>query len=109
MSAGTIKDLFVRRVYTKAGISVVVELDFVEKTISFTEKDGTPKKWVFAQRTPEYMHGWIMILDALKYATQEAKKVMDAVSDKEQKQFIEMYRALDEQKAARANKKGKKQ
>lgn len=104
MAAGEIKDLFVRRVYTKAGISIVVELDFINKTISFTEKDGKPKKWVFTERTPEYMHGWISILDAMKYAAQEAKKVMDEVSEKEHKKFVEMYVALDQalQKPKRA-------
>lgn len=105
MATGETKDLFVRRVYTKAGISIVVELDFINKTISFTEKDGTPKKWMFAERTPEYMHGWVMILDAMKYAAQEAKKVMDELSDKEHKQFVEMYMALDQ---ALKKPKGKK-
>lgn len=96
MSAGATKDLFVRRVYTKAGISIVVELDFIKKTVSFTEKDGDRKKWVFADRTADYMHGWVMILDAMKYAAQEAKKEMDLLSDKEHKQFVEMYMALDQ-------------
>jgi hypothetical protein len=96
MADGTTKDLFIRRVYTKAGISIVVELDFVKKSISFTEKDGTNKKWVFAERTTEYMHGWISILDAMKYAAQEAKKEMDAVSDKEHQKFLEMFAALDQ-------------
>lgn len=108
MAVGTARDLFVRRVYTKAGINIVVELDFVNRTISLTEKDGEPKPWVFANRKPEYMHGWVMILDAMKYATQEAKKLMDAMTAKEQKEFVELYRALDNAKALPAKRKGKK-
>lgn len=96
MADGIKKDLFVRRVYTKAGISIVVELDFVKKTVSMVEKDGSPKKWVFTERTPEYMHGWVMIFDAMKYAAQEAKKEMDAITEKEHKAFVEMYMQLDQ-------------
>jgi hypothetical protein len=103
MAEGKTTDLFIRRVYTKAGIGITVELDFVKKTISFTEKDGSKKNWIFAERTPEYMHGWIAILDAMKYAAQEAKKELDARSEKEHKAFVEMYYALDQ-----ALKKGKK-
>lgn len=104
MADGTTKDLFVRRVYTKAGISVVVELDFVKKTVSMVEKDGTPKKWTFTERTPEYMHGWIMIFEAMKYAAAEAKKEMDAISEKEHKKFLEMYVALDQALKAKSGK-----
>ena len=52
------KDLFVRRVYSSYGIDIVVEMDFVKKTVSLTEKQGVNKKWVFADRTPEYLNGW---------------------------------------------------
>lgn len=96
MADGVTNDLFVRRVYTKAGISIVVELDFVKKTVSFTEKDGDPKRWTFNQRTPEYMHGWIMIFDAMKYAAQMAKKEMDLITEKEHEKFVAMYMALDQ-------------
>lgn len=104
MAEGATKDLFVRRVYSKAGISIVAELDFVKKTVSFTEKDGEAKKWVFTERTPEYMHGWIMIFEAMKYAAAEAKKEMDAITEKEHKQFVAMYMELD--KALQKGKKG---
>lgn len=105
MADGTSKDLFVRRVYTKAGIGVVVELDFVNKTVSMVEKDGKPKNWKFAERTADYMHGWTMIFEAMKYAAQQAKLEMDAMSDKEHKKFVEMYIALDQ--ALKTKKEGK--
>lgn len=96
MAEGTTRDLYVRRVYTKAGISVVVEMDFVKKTVSFVDRDGKPKEWQFMKRTPEYMHGWIMIFEAMKYAAAEAKKEMDAISEKEHKKFVEMYMQIDQ-------------
>lgn len=97
------KDLFVRRVYSKQGINIVVELDFIKKTVSLVEKDGNPKKWIFAERTPEYMNGWLAILRAMEYAVAEAKKEMDALEEKEHQEFVEMYYKLDQ-----ALKKGKK-
>lgn len=95
------KDLFVRRVYTKQGISVVVELDFVEKTVSLTDRNGDPKKWLFTGRTPEYMEGWLAILRAMEFAVTEAKKVMDEITEKEHEEFLKMWVALDEARAAR--------
>jgi len=105
MADGTSRDLFVRRVYTKAGISIVVELDFVKKTVSMVEKDGAAKKWTFTERTPEYMHGWIMIFEAMKYAAAEAKKEIDAITEKEHEKFVAMYMELD--KALKGKKDGR--
>lgn len=90
------RDLFVRRVYTHNGIGVVVEMDFVKKTVSLTEKDGRAKNWKFAERTPEYMNGWIAIFQAMEYAVGEAKKEMDAIAEQEHTEFVEMYMALDQ-------------
>lgn len=95
------KDLFVRRVYSSYGINIVVEMDFVKKTVSLVEKDGSPKKYLFADRTPEYLNGWRAILKAMDYAVEQAKKEMDALTEKEHKEFVNMYAALD-----RALKKG---
>lgn len=89
------RDLFVNRAYTHKGITVVVQMDFVKKTVSLVEKDGGRKQWVFAERTPEYLQGWVMILDAMKYATLEAKKEMDAITEKEHEDFVAMYMSLD--------------
>ncbi len=90
------KDLFVRRVYTSYGISVVVELDFVKKTVSLTEKDGSPKSWNFAERTPEYLNGWRNIMHAMEYAVAEAQKEMIALTAKEHNEFVNMYAKLDQ-------------
>lgn len=89
------KDLFVRRVYSKHGINIVVELDFVKKTASLTEKEGKKKQWLFAERSVEYMNGWLAILKAMEYAVTECKKELEAIEEREHQDFLEMYMALD--------------
>lgn len=90
------KDLFVRRVYSKYGIDIVIELDFVNKTVSLVEKDGKMKHWIFAERTPEYLNGWRAILKAMEYAVEQAKAEMDARSDAEFKELMKLYAGLDQ-------------
>lgn len=90
------KDLFVRRVYTSYGISIVVDLDFVKKTVSLVEKDGTNKKWVFADRTPEYLNAWRNIMRSMEYAVEQAQKEMEAVNEQEHKDLALMYMQLDQ-------------
>jgi hypothetical protein len=89
------KDLFIRRVYTSYGIGVVVELDFVNETISLVEKDGSKKLWDFTGRGPEYLNGWRNIMHAMEYATAEAQKEMQAHIDEKLKDFVKVYQAVD--------------
>lgn len=89
------QDLFVRRVYTSYGISVVVELDFVNETISLVEKDGGKKLWDFAGRSIEYMNGWRNIMHAMEYATAQAQAEMQKHVDGKLNDFVKMYQAVD--------------
>ena len=89
------KDLFVRRVYTSYGISVTVEIDFVKKTVSLTEKDGSKKKWDFSERTAEYLTGWRNIMRAMEFAVEQAQKELAALDAEEHEQFVAMYMELD--------------
>jgi len=89
------KDLLVRRVYSKYGINVVVEIDYVKKQVSLVEKDGKPKNWKFAERTPEYMNGWRAIMLAMEYAVSEVQKEFEKLKEKEHEEFVAMYMALD--------------
>lgn len=88
-------DLFVRRVYTSFGISVVVELDFVNETISLVEKDGSKKLWDFTGRGVQYMNGWRNIMRAMEHATAEAQKEMQAHIDGKLEEFVKQYQAVD--------------
>lgn len=89
------KDLFVRRVYSSYGINVTVEIDFVKKTVSLTEKDGSKKRWDFSERTPEYLNGWRKIMRAMEYAVEQAQKELAALDEQEHKEFVEMFMQLD--------------
>lgn len=88
-------DLFVRRVYSSYGISVVVELDFVNETISLVEKDGSKKLWDFTGRGVQYMNGWRNIMRAMEHATTEAQKEMQAHIDGKLEEFVKQYQAVD--------------
>lgn len=90
------KDLFVRRVYSSYGISIVVELDFVNETVSLTEKDGTKKKWLFHERTGEYLNGWRNILHAMEYAVEQAQIEMKAHTDAKLEDFVKAYQAVNQ-------------
>lgn len=90
------KDLLVRRVYTHTnGISITVEIDYVKKQISLVEKDGKPKNWKFAERGPEYLNGWRMIMIAMDWAVEQVKLEFDKISEKEHEEFVELYMSLD--------------
>lgn len=89
------KDLLVRRVYTKYGINIVLEIDYVKKQVSLVEKDGKPKNWKFAERTPEYFNGWRAIMLAMEYAVSEVQKEFEAINEKETEDFAKLYMELD--------------
>lgn len=90
------KDLLVRRVYTHAnGISITAEIDYIKKTVSLVEKDGKPKKWLFTERTPEYLNGWRAIMIAMEWAVEQIKAEFDKISEQEHEDFVAMYMALD--------------
>lgn len=93
------EDLFIRRIYTHEGISIAVDIDLVKKEISLVEKtDGggfRDKKWWFTHRDLKYMNGWLLILDAMKYAITEASKELEVANERDQKKFVELLISLD--------------
>lgn len=64
--------------YVYNGVEIWVEIDFKDKKISlinepeYTTNKIESKKWIFANRGLEYMAGWKNILDAMKYAINQA-------------------------------------
>lgn len=61
------------------------------------------KNWVFANRTVDFMQGWHMILDAIKYAITEATKMLNAYIKQEEKEEQDLMIAV----ALADKKKGK--
>lgn len=92
-------DLFIRRVYEHQGIKVVVDIDLVKKTISFVDGNSfVPKKWVFAERTLEYLNGWELIFQAMRHAAKEAGEVLKQVEKRDQEKFLALMIDLDNPK-----------
>lgn len=89
------KDLLVRRVYSKNGIDVVVQIDFIKREVSLTDRDGNKKQWLFHARSSQYLNGWKAILSAMDHAISEAQKELDVFNKKEHDDFIKLYMKLD--------------
>ncbi len=69
------------------GVKVIVKIDYDAATASFVESkqqdqsgraNFVSKQWIFANRTLDYMNGWITILEAMKVAVRECKKDLEA-------------------------------
>lgn len=105
------EDLFIRRIYVYKGISIAVDIDLVSKEATLVEKTGSgdfkTKNWVFAERKLEYMNGWLLILDAMKHAITEAKKVLDEAEKRDHEKFTKTLMAVDDN-ASKLAKKVKK-
>ena len=84
--------------YTIKGISVCVRIDYVSKKISVVERNGYGKRFLFNGRGPEYMYGWALVLDAIKEATQDAKKRLEMRIDEEEKEVDKLIKIIAEKK-----------
>lgn len=86
--------------YNHKGVGVTVEINYDAGTVSLLDK-GQAKKWIFAGRQVEYMPGWLNILDAMKYAIQEAEtKLLIHQKEKEKtlkEKEIGLMKAIAEQ------------
>ena len=80
------KTLFEAIEYTIKGIIVNIRIDYVAKKISVIERNGSDKRFLFSGREVEYIDGWAKVLDAIKEATQDAKKRLEARIEEEEKE-----------------------
>lgn len=81
--------------YEKNGIEVDVRIDYRKKKISVIDRNGEKKNFLFAEREVEYMDGWKNILEAIIYATQEAKKRLQERIEEEQERVMELIADAD--------------
>lgn len=104
-------DLFIRRAYTYKGISVAVEIDLEKLELTLVERtdDGRyqDKKWYFTHRSLEYMAGWNVVLDAMKYAIAEASKELQAAKERRSNNFVKLLIAPEKGGLDIKKKKGK--
>ena len=94
------------KTYEHCGISVTVKIDYGNGSISLVERNkvsngvNTPafviKNWIFAERGLEFMGSWLTILDAMKYAIEEARKELEQYKhDKMKEKEEDVMNALD--------------
>ena len=86
--------------YDTYGIKVLVMIDRRTKTATLVEYDDKdkkykPKKWLFQDRTGDYMNGWIAIFRACEQAVIAAKAELDAIAEYELSRAVEMQIALN--------------
>jgi hypothetical protein len=87
------------KTYEYCGIRVTVKIDYNDSTISLVEREldnYVKKKWVFINRGIEFMGSWLNILDAMKYAIEEARKELRVYKEAKIKEKNDnVYEALD--------------
>lgn len=94
------------------GVTVTLDINYDAGTVSLVYykdrlNEWQTKEWIFSGRTIEYMDGWLNILDAIKFAVQEAKK--DLMASAKEKTQLHEKEILDGMKLiAEDNKRGKR-
>jgi hypothetical protein len=106
------------KTYEYMGVNITVKIDYDAKDISLVEGGGGPecsatywvaKKWIFAGRTLDYMVGWQNILDAMKYAIEEASGELESyLKSKEKEKEDEVTDVLMEATNIIQKRNGKK-
>ena len=86
--------------YETYGIKVLVMIDRRTKTATLVEYDDKdkkykPKKWLFQDRTGDYMNGWIAIFRACEQAVIAAKAELEKFDDDELQKMLDMHVALN--------------
>ena len=98
--------------FTYKDIEVLVHIDYVQGKCSIVESCTTnnceqcedkpkfanyvAKKWVFETRGLGYMNGWLVILDAMKFAITEAKKLLEASEKAKQKEIDKLMEQVEQ-------------
>lgn len=109
---GDSEDLLLVRAYTLKGVTVIMEIDLIKRKasmVSYLDQYGNQKKsydfkkWVFAEREQQYMAGWLLILDAMKYAVTQTDILLKDAEKRDQDKFMKVVAASSKA----LNKKGK--
>ena len=94
--------------FNHKGIEIYLNLDYEKETVSFIEKNGQPKKWLFTDRGEEYLGGWYLILEAMqeatKYADTRLKDQAKARQDRKVDKITNIAIALNKRKGLRGSR-----
>lgn len=71
--------------YEHKGVLIYMHLDYQRGLVSIQDKDGKDKRFLFKDRTTQYLGGWLLIFEALteatKYADIRLKEQLDVKAD----------------------------
>ena len=95
-------DLLVYKKVSHAGVTIIIEIDYVQKRVSFVDynaktKQYKHKNWLFAQRGTEHMNGWRNILFAMNEAIDVAQKLLEEREELELKEHAELAKKIFEE------------
>lgn len=103
------------KTYQYGDVNVMVEINYDLKRISLVERSSNfnryfstkPKNYVFVERELEYMNGWRNVLNAMKYAIDEAELELSTYIKLKQKEKEEDVTAILLEATDIVKKKGK--
>jgi hypothetical protein len=82
------------------GVKLRLEINYAKGTVSFLDKDGDYNEFVFANRTRDYLGGWVKIFEALSTATKWAdsrlKVEQEAQKNRKLATMSEIFMAINE-------------
>ena len=86
--------------YEHKGVVVYLHLDYQIGKVSIIERDGSDKKFLFKERTTEYLGGWVLVFGALteatKYANIRLKEQAEAKEKLKTSKLIDMMIAIED-------------
>lgn len=76
------------KTFESYGINIHVKIDYDRQTISLVDEAPAyeNKKWLFANRDTKYINGWHNILNAMKYAIEQAEAELTEYLAKKQEE-----------------------
>lgn len=82
------------------GVVLRVHLDYQRGIVSFVNDQGKPEDFKFAERTVDYLGGWVKIFNAMKEITVFADKLLreqaELRDEAKTEKFINLFTAIKE-------------
>lgn len=94
-----IKHLEVKE-YELHGVRVLVKIDHDKEQVSLVERDNESykgKQWIFVKREADYQQGWLNILEAMKYAIEQAFIELKKTTDRKEREQVALMRAAQKE------------
>ena len=86
-------------------IGIVIEINYIKGKVSIVEyKDGDyyPKKFLFSERSLEYLNGWKEVLEAIKKAIEYGEERLKELENEQFKETVDFFEYDEKQKKKNA-------